>query len=270
MAGTDSTKPPALPPGTVPGPTIVLVEPQLGENIGMVARAMLNCGLTELSLVNPRDGWPSDEALAAASGADPVIEGATLFDSTADAVKDLELVFATTARPRDMTHRVITPREAASEIRDFMAGGGPGDIKAGVLFGREAKGLKNDDLALADAVVMAPVNPAFSSLNLAQAVFCIGYEWLLAASSAPQGGLVMPKETRPANKAELGGLFEHLEGELDRSGFLHVKEKRPVMVRNIRNMFQRARLTEQEVRTLRGIITSLAGKRGRRNGESEN
>ena len=254
MAGTDSTKPQALPPG----PAIVLVEPQLGENIGMVARAMLNCGLTELRLVNPRDGWPSDEALAAASGADPVIEGATLFDTTTDAVKDLELVFATTARPRDMTHRVIPPREAASEIRDFMTGKG----KAGVLFGREAKGLKNDDLALADAVVMVPVNPAFSSLNLAQAVFCIGYEWLLAASSAPEGGLVMPKETRPANKAELGGLFEHLEGELDRSGFLHVKEKRPVMVRNIRNMFQRARLTEQEVRTLRGIITSLAAKRG--------
>ena len=269
MAGTDSTKPQALPPG----PAIVLVEPQLGENIGMVARAMLNCGLTELRLVNPRDGWPSDEALAAASGADKVIEGAALFDTTADAVKDLELVFATTARTRDMTHRVVTPREAVGEIKDFMAGarsGGPGDIKAGVLFGREAKGLKNDDLALADAVVMVPVNPAFSSLNLAQAVFCLGYEWLLAASSAPQGGLVMPKETRPANKAELGGLFEHLEEELDRSGFLHVKEKRPVMVRNIRNMFQRARLTEQEVRTLRGIITSLAGKRGRRNGENEN
>ncbi len=262
MAGTDSTKPQALPPG----PVIVLVEPQLGENIGMVARAMLNCGLTELSLVNPRDGWPSDEALAAASGADKVIEGATLFDTTADAVKDLELVFATTARARDMTHRVVTPREAASEIRGFMTGKG----KAGVLFGREAKGLKNDDLALADAVVMVPVNPAFSSLNLAQAVFCIGYEWLLAASSAPEGGLVMPKETRPANKAELGGLFGHLEGELDRSGFLHVKEKRPVMVRNIRNMFQRAALTEQEVRTLRGIITSLVGKRGRRNGGSEN
>ncbi len=255
MAGTDTT------------PIIILVEPQLGENIGMAARAMLNCGLTQLRLVNPRDGWPSDEALAAASGADQVVEDATLFDSTEAAVADLQRVYATTARARDMTHRVLTPREAAAEIKDFMGsddqGGGQGDNKAGVLFGREAKGLTNDDLALTDAVVMVPVNPDFSSLNLAQAVFVLGYEWLLANSDAPESGLVAPKETRPADKGELAGLFEHLEGELDASGFLHVEEKRPVMVRNIRNMLQRAALTEQEVRTLRGIITSLSGKRGK-------
>ncbi len=259
MAGTNSTKEQAL----GPGPAIVLVEPQLGQNIGMAARAMLNCGLTELRLVKPRDGWPSDEALAAASGADQVVEDATLFDSTEAAVADLQRVYATTARARDMTHRVLTPREAAAEIKDFMAGGGQGDNKAGVLFGREAKGLTNDDLALTDAVVMAPVNPDFSSLNLAQAVFVLGYEWLLANSDAPESGLVAPKETRPADKGELAGLFEHLESELDASGFLHVEEKRPVMVRNIRNMLQRAALTEQEVRTLRGIITSLSGKRGK-------
>ena len=254
-----------------PGPVIVLVEPQLGENIGMAARAMLNCRLTELRLVKPRDGWPSDEAMAAGAGADEVMEGAKVFDTTADAVADLERVFATTARARDMTQRILTPREAGAEIRQFMAGarsGGQGEIKAGVLFGREAKGLNNDDLALCDAVVMAPVNPAFSSLNLAQAVFCIGYEWLLAGLGDGEDGngggrLAMAKETRPANKAELQRLFEHLEQELDASGFLHVKEKRPVMVRNIRNMLQRAHLTEQEVRTLRGIITSLAGKRGK-------
>ena len=251
-----------------PGPVIVLVEPQLGENIGMAARAMLNCRLTELRLVKPRDGWPSDEATAAAAGADEVVEGARVFDTTADAVADLERVFATTARTRDMTQRILTPRQAGAEIRDFMAGarsGGQEEIKAGVLFGREAKGLKNDDLALCDAVVMAPVNPAFSSLNLAQAVFCIGYEWLLAGfGDGKDGGggrLAMKKETRPANKSELQSLFEHLEQELDASGFLHVKEKRPVMVRNIRNVLQRAHLTEQEVRTLRGIITSLAGNR---------
>ena len=251
-----------------PGPVIVLVEPQLGENIGMAARAMLNCRLTELRLVKPRDGWPSDEATAAAAGADEVVEGARVFDTTADAVADLERVFATTARTRDMTQRILTPRQAGAEIRDFMAGarsGGQEEIKAGVLFGREAKGLKNDDLALCDAVVMAPVNPAFSSLNLAQAVFCIGYEWLLAGlGDGKDGGggrLAMAKETRPANKAELERLFEHLEEELDASGFLHVAEKRPGMVRNIRNMLQRAGLTEQEVRTLRGIITSLVTKR---------
>ena len=248
-----------------PGPVIVLVEPQLGENIGMAARAMLNCGLTELRLVKPRDGWPSDDAMAAAAGADEVVEGARVFDTTTEAVADLERVYATTARTRDMTQRILTPRQAGAEIREFMA---DGNTKAGVLFGRESKGLTNDDLALCDAVVMATVNPAFSSLNLAQAVFCIGYEWLLAGlgdaeeNGSAGGGLTMPKETRPANKAELQGLFEHLEQELDASGFLHVKEKRPVMVRNIRNMLQRAQLTEQEVRTLRGIVTSLAGKRG--------
>ena len=194
-----------------------------------------------------------------------MVEGARVFDTTADAVADLERVFATTARTRDMTQRILTPRQAGAEIRDFMAGarsGGQGEIKAGVLFGREAKGLKNDDLVLCDAVVMAPVNPAFSSLNLAQAVFCIGYEWLLAGfGDGKDGGDRLAKETRPANKSELQSLFEHLEQELDASGFLHVKKKRPVMVRNIRNVLQRAHLTEQEVRTLRGIITSLAGNR---------
>ncbi|MFQ5764143.1 MAG: RNA methyltransferase [Rhodospirillales bacterium] len=259
MAGTDSTK--ANAPG--PRPAIVLVEPQLGENIGMAARAMLNCGLTDLRLVRPRDGWPSETALAAAAGADGVIDGARLFETTADAVADLGLVFATTARERDMTIRILTPRQAAGELRAFGEAGG----RAGVLYGREAKGLKNDDLALADAVVMAPMNPAFGSLNLAQAVFVIGYEWFLAGTDAEPSRLAVPKETRPAEKAELMGLFEHLEGALDDSGFLHVKEKRPVMVRNLRNLFQRAGLTEQEVRTLRGVVTSLVAGRGRGKGK---
>ncbi len=241
------------------GPAIVLVEPQLGENIGMAARAMLNCGLTELRLVRPRDGWPSEAAASAAAGADAVIAGVRLYESAAEAVADLSLVFATTARDRDMTKRFLTPRQAAAEMREFEASGG----RAGVLFGKEAKGLKNDDLALADACIMAPLNPVFRSLNLAQAVFVIGYEWFMAGSEAPAGELRMPKETRPADKAELQGLFEHLERELDASGFLHVKEKQPVMVRNLRNMFQRMGLTEQEVRTLRGVITSLVSGFGR-------
>ena len=267
MAGTDPTKIPEPALAGRPAPAVILVEPQLGENIGMAARAMLNCGLTDLRLVNPRDGWPSEDALAASSGAVQVIEDARVFDTTPDAVADLNLVFATTARTRDMTKRILTPRQAAGEIRAFAATGGPGSRRAGMLFGPEAKGLTNDDLALADAVVMAEMNPAFSSLNLAQAVFCVGYEWLMAAAedheSGPEIVLAMPKETRPANKAELKSLFEHLEGELDGSGFLRVTEKRPVMVRNIRNIFQRAGLTEQEVRTLRGVITSLVTKRGK-------
>jgi len=264
MAGTDSRKASeALPPG----PAIILVEPQLGENIGMAARAMLNCGLTELRLVKPRDGWPSEDAAAAAAGADTVIDEARVFETTADAVADLQLVFATTARPRDMTSRLVPPAAAALEIRAFMAGGMESGGKAGVLFGREAKGLKNDDVVLADAIIMIPVNPAFSSLNLAQAVFAVGHEWFKTGAGAGDqpapGGLSMPKETRPADKAELLGLFEHLEDELEKSGFFHVPEKRAVMSRNLRNLLQRAGLTEQEVRTLRGVISSLTTKRGK-------
>jgi tRNA/rRNA methyltransferase len=263
MAGTDSTKIPEPALAGRPTPAVILVEPQLGENIGMAARAMLNCGLTDLRLVNPRDGWPSEDALAASSGAVQVIEDARVFDTTPDAVADLNLVFATTARRRDMTTRVVTPRQAAAEIHAFLGGQEKdGGNRAGILFGREAKGLKNDDVTQADAIVMVPVNPAFSSLNLAQAVFAIGHEWYLAAiGEQAEPGLAMPKDTRPADKAELNGMIQHLAGELDGAGFFHVAEKRPGMVRNLRNMFQRAALTEQEVRTLRGVITSLSRKR---------
>ena len=260
MAGTDSTQPFEPRPDTIPGPAVILVEAQLGENIGMAARAMLNCGLTELRLVSPRDGWPNEDALAASAGADVIINNARVFDTTADAIADLQLVLAATARPRDMTNRVITPAQAAIESHRFIQEGGA----AGVLFGRESKGLKNDDIVLSNAIIMVPVNPAFSSLNLAQAVFAIGHEWFKAGLSGDHqaaDGLAIPKEIRPADKAELEGLFGHLEDELDASGFLHVAEKRPGMVRNIRNMLQRAGLTEQEVRTFRGIITSLVTKR---------
>ncbi len=232
----------------------------------MAARAMLNCGLTQLRLVNPRDGWPSEDAAAASSGADRVIDNARVFETTADAVADLQLVFATTTRARDMTSRIATPAEAAGEIRSLMGGGMDKDGKAGVLFGPEAKGLKNDDVVLADAIIMIPVNPAFGSLNLAQAVFAIGHEWFKAGTEMPRDKagdeLAMPKGTRPADKADLLGLFEHLEDELQKSGFFHVREKRAVMSRSLRNMLQRAGLTEQEVRTLRGVINSLVTKRG--------
>lgn len=258
MAGTDFTKTPDAALAGRTAPAVILVEPQLGENIGMAARAMLNCGLTDLRLVNPRDGWPSEDALAASSGANQVIEAAQVFETTNESVADLNLVFAATARKRDMTTRVVTPRQAAAEIHAFL--GEDGD-RAGVLFGRESKGLKNDDVTQADAIIRAPVNPAFSSLNLAQAVYAVGYEWYLATDAEqPSHQLAMPKETRPANKAELNGMLRQLEDELDEAGFFHVAEKRPVMVRNLRNMFQRAGLTEQEVRTLRGVITSLTRK----------
>lgn len=245
MAGTDRTREPGA---AGESPVVVLVDPQLGENIGMVARAMLNCGFTELRLVRPRDGWPSDKAIAAASGADQVVDGARLFDTTEAAIADLTAVYATTARPRGMTKPVYAPDEAAPLMAEDPA-------STGILFGGEAKGLKNDDIALADAIIMAPLNPQFSSLNLAQAVLLVAHEFYklgLEPADDPQ-----KKGTRPATKEELLGFYEHLESALDGSGFLHVKEKRPTMVRNLRNLFGRARLTEQEVRTLRGIIASL-------------
>jgi len=230
-------------------PVVILVDPQLGENVGMVARAMLNCELTRLRIVRPRKSWPSDKAIRASSGAEVVLEKAEVFDTTEEAIADLHRVYAATARSRDMTKQVVTPEQAAAEIR------GAG-LATGILFGGEAKGLHNDDVALADSILMAPLNPGFSSLNLAQAVLVVAYQWY--RSGDPDAGEDMHlRGSRPATKKELVGFFEHLESALDDSGFLHVEEKRPSMVRNLRNVFQRAELTEQEIRTLRGVIKSL-------------
>jgi len=240
------------------GPAIVLVEPQLGENIGMAARAMLNFGLTDLRLVRPRGRWPNAKAIATAVGAHPVLDAAGVFDTTREAIADLQRVAATTARLRDMIKDVQAPRGwAESAVAETRSG-----RRCGVLFGPERVGLHNDDLALADTLLTVPANPAFSSLNLAQTVLLIGYEWRLA------GGAEVPAEIRrkghgaaPASQAEIQAFYDHLEDELEKGGFLRVPEKRPRMVRNIRNIFNRARLTEQEVRTLRGIIVALTEKK---------
>ena len=247
MAGTDRTKEAAE-----GGPAVILVDPQLGENIGMCARAMLNCGLTELRLVRPRDGWPSESAVSAAAGADRILAQARLFDDTAAALADLQRVYATTARLRDMEKPLLTPREAAVELRAAAAAG----ERAGLLFGPERAGLVNDDVALADAAIKVPLNPAFSSLNLAQSVLLIGYEWFQAGAEAPPGRLTRPG-AEPASKAELVNFFGRLEQALDETGFLRPVEKRPVMVRNIRNLFTRSALTAQEVQTLHGILSAL-------------
>jgi tRNA/rRNA methyltransferase len=231
-------------------PTVILVEPQLGENIGFTARAMLNCGLTSLRLVKPRDGWPNPAAEAAAAGADAVIEGAEVFETVESAIEDLQRVFAATARRREQIKRVLTPRSAALELRDAL------DTTDGLLFGPERSGLDNDAVALADAVIEVPLNPDFSSLSLPQAVLIVAYEWRMAGISA-EGDIISINDAAPATKAELHGLFARLEGALDDGGFFHVEEKRPITVRNIRNIFQRAGLTDQEVRTLQGIVTSL-------------
>jgi len=255
MAGTDKTRRPAKSSASLiaDAPAIILVQPQLGENIGMAARAMLNNALTEMRLVAPVHGWPNEHAIKPASGADIVLDGIDVFERTEEALADLTHVYATTARDRDMTKRVMTPRAAAAEMRTAIADGG----RPGVIFGRESWGLNNDDVALADTLISVPLNPSFSSLNLAQAVLLIGYEWYQSGDETPEVDSRIPAQTRPANKEELYGLFEHLETELDECGFLYPPEKRPTMVRNIRNMLQRASFTEQEVRTLRGVISGL-------------
>jgi tRNA/rRNA methyltransferase len=242
MAGTDSSR-----EGVLGGPAVVLVRPQLAENIGACARAMLNFGLDEMRLVAPRDGWPQDKARAMASRADAVLDNAALFATTAAATADLNLVLATTARPRDMTKPVLSPREAAAECRRALAAG----EKVGVLFGAERAGLDNDDVVRAQAIVAVPANPAFASLNLAQAVLLFGYEWF-AAGAAP------PAEAEPrATAADLDNFYARLEPALDAAGFLFPPEKRPAMVRNIRNIFARAGLTPHEVSTLHGILSAL-------------
>jgi tRNA/rRNA methyltransferase len=233
-------------------PVIILVRPQLGENVGMAARAMLNCGLSGLRLVAPRDGWPNPKAWRAASGADVVLDKARVFDSLAEAVADLERVVATTARNRELAQRIVTPRRAAAEMRGWIARG----EKAGILFGPERTGLTNDDMVLADTALSIPLNPQFSSLNIAQAVLLIAYEWAMAGEQGPAERL-SDYATRPATKEELQNLFSHLERALDQSGFLRNKAMRPAMVQNLRAFLQRTGMTEQEVRSFHGVIKYL-------------
>ncbi len=234
-------------------PAIVLVRPQLGENIGMAARAMLNCGLSELRLVSPRDGWPNPKAVRAASGADVVLEKARVFESVAEAVADLEHVVATTARNRELSQRILTARSAAAAMRGWTARGG----KVGILFGPERTGLETDDIVHADTALSIPLNPQFSSLNVAQAVLLVAYEWAAAGDDTPAERM-SDHATRPATKDELRNLFDHLERALDQSGFLRHKKMRPSMVLNLRAMLQRAGMTEQEARTFHGVIKFLS------------
>ncbi len=243
-------------------PAIILMEPQLGENIGAAARAMANFALDDLRLVAPREAWPNEKARAAAAGADAVLDNARVFPTLAEAVADLNFLCATTARPRYMVKPVLTPETAIVASLARIADG----QSCGFLFGRERWGLENDAISLCDAIVMAPVNPSFASLNLAQAVLILGYEWRKAQEHESLGrhtqfdGLEragLPHAGRAATKNELHALFDHLERELDASGFLQPPEKRPSMVLNIRNVFSRMQATEQEIRTLRGIIASL-------------
>ena len=236
-------------PGANP-PAVILVEPQLAENIGTAARAMMNTGLTDLRLVNPKQDWLSERAVAASSGAEGILENARRFDTAEAAVADLQMVYAATARRREMVKPILTARAAAAEIR------GKEGIALGVVFGRERDGLTNHEISLTNAIIEVPLNPEHSSLNLAQAVLLVGYEWFQAGYDGPQT-LMTFNNTAPANKDVLQGLFTHLEKELVLCGFLRNEEKRPTMMVNIRNMLQRADLTVQEIRTLHGIVTEL-------------
>lgn len=271
MAGTDKTKNQVL----GPAPVAVLVNPQLGENIGTAARAMANFGLHEMRIVEPRDGWPNEKALTSSSGAHWIIESATIHDTLADALKDVNYVYATTARPRGMIKEVITPEQAGHDMRARVARG----EKVALLFGRERFGLSNDEVSMADVIVTAPVNPAFASINIAQAVLLMGYEWFKEQAEtlgqqtpelpALEGPGLQTPDTRLATKEELFGFFDHLERELDIAGFFKTEDKKPGMLRNIRNLFARAELTEQEVRSLRGIVSSLTRAHEKRKEERE-
>lgn len=233
-------------------PAVVLIAPQMGENIGAAARAMLNCGLRELRLVNPRDGWPNPAAEAMSSGALAKMPPVPVFESAKAAVADCHYVLATTARPRDMVKPVFTPREAVAELAGRAAAG----QKTAILFGPERAGLENDDVALAHGIITIPLNPEFSSLNLGQAVLLTSYEWSQTQYAASDR---KENEDLPAPHEKFVELCERLEGELESGHFFRTDGQRPVMIRNLRNMLSRAEMTEQEVRTFHGMITALTG-----------
>ena len=252
MAGTDHG---ADEGWTGPAPAVILVRPQMGENIGASARGMWNFGQDRLRLVAPRDGWPNSKAVAMASGAGRVLDHVGLFEDTAGAVADLNFVYATTARDRDLTKPVLTPKEAMEDAAARIAQG----QKVGVLFGPERAGLENDDVVLASALISVPVNPAFASLNLAQCVLLMAYEWRQASGA----GHLAPsaRQARPAERIEVDKLMERLEGSLDGAGFFFPDHKAASMRRNLRNLFSRLDLTEPDIRILHGVIKTLASGR---------
>ena len=240
-------------------PVVILVRPQLADNVGACARAMANGGLFHMRLVAPRDGWPQEKAWRTASGADRILDAATVHPTVADAVADLHHVFATCPRPRHIVKPVMTARGAAVELRQICSRG----LRTGLMFGPERAGLDNDDMAEADALVRYPLNPAFMSLNLAQAVMVMAYEWW-TAEDATTPRTLMTNESEVATKGALDKFLTHLTAQLDECGFLRNLPKRPGMVRNIRHLFQRGEVTEQELRTLHGMVTELAiGRRQR-------
>jgi tRNA/rRNA methyltransferase len=253
-AGTDRTREWVQ----APGPIVILVEPQLGENIGAAARAMANFGLLRLRLVKPREPWPNVGARKMASGADRILDEAMVFDTLEAAIGDCTLVLATTARAHDQAKPVLDAPAAARLAMPRIAAG----ETVGILFGRERTGLENQEVALADQIVTLPVNPAFASLNLAQAVVIVAYEWfkLATAGALP---FAMPRKSPPASKQQLLTFFTAVERELEKVEFFRPPDKRDTMQINLRNIFNRMQLTQQDIRTLHGVITAIAeGRKG--------
>ena len=248
MAGTNRTQ-----SMIAEGPAVILVEPQLGENIGMVARAMANFGLADLRLVNPRDGWPNAKAEAAASGAVHVVAHARVFSDLRAALADINYCVATTARNRDGFKQVLGPQTAADILRTRFAAG----ETTGILFGREKEGLHNDEVSLADDIVTFPVNPAYASLNLAQAVLLMAYEFLKTRAPEAEALPFLGPEFRPAPRDVLFGLFDQLEAALDARGYFRPAERKPAQIENLRAALTRPGFSVDEVRLLRGVISSL-------------
>lgn len=239
-------------------PAVVLVRPQLGENIGKAARAMLNFGLTDLRLVAPRDGWPNPDAGPAASGADIVLSNARVFGGVAEAVADCHYIYATTVRKRGLTKPVVTPEQAASEMHARPE-------RSAILFGPERAGLETDDVAIAHAILTVPVNPDFASLNLAQAVILVAYEWFKqGADVAPS---ILENYEGPAAHASVEDLIRHVDEALEAAEYYNVPSRVASSKRTLRNLLTRPAYSEKEVRTLRGIVHALVeGRRGRRGG----
>ncbi|HEY0312976.1 MAG TPA: RNA methyltransferase [Allosphingosinicella sp.] len=239
---------------TAAAPAIVLVRPQLGENIGKAARAMLNFGLTDLRLVSPRDGWPNPSAGPAASGADLVLERAQVFDTVAEAVHDIPHVYATTVRKRGLVMPVVTPEEAAREIRTWPE-------RSAFLFGAERSGLETDEVAIAGKILTVPINPEFRSLNLAQAVILVAYEW------SKHEALMVPTEgdeREPrATQAQLEGLIGQLDGALEAAGYYHPPDRIPATKNTMRTILTKAGWSNREVQALRGMIRALVNPRPR-------
>ena len=253
-AGTDKTKRWI----ERPAPIVVLVEPQLGENIGAAARAMANFGLSRLRLVAPRQAWPNTKARMMAAGADRILDGAELYDSLEAAIADCTFVIAATARAHDQAKPVVGAAEAAALLAPRVAAG----ELAALVFGRERNGLENDEVALADRILTLPVNPAFASLNLAQAVAIVAYEWFKLQSGAKLP-FAMPEKSAPAPKQQLLAFFASLERELEKVEFFRPPDKRETMQINLRNIFTRMQPTRQDIQTLHGVIMAIAeGRKG--------